>query len=60
MYINKSVPKPKLKIMKTNTNIQVLSNQMFHIWATISSVRAFGLGYDERDPKTNLTGKTGV
>lgn len=45
--------------MKTNTNIQLLSNQMFHLWATISSVCDFGFGgNDYREPKTNLTGKT--
>jgi len=38
--------------MKTNTNIQLLSNQMFHLWATItSSVCTYGFNYNAREPK---------
>jgi len=41
--------------MKTNTNIQLLSNQMFHLWTAITvSVCAFGFGqdsYNVREPK---------
>jgi len=45
--------------MKTNTNIQLLSNQMFHLWATItSSANVFGFDYDVREPK-NLKLKLG-
>lgn len=44
--------------MKSNTNRQTLSNQLFHTWLAISSVRAFMFGYNEIDPKQNLTGDT--
>jgi len=41
--------------MTTNTNIQLLSNQMSHLWATITgSLCAFGFGqdsYNVREPK---------
>lgn len=46
--------------MKTNTNIQQLSNQLHMLWTTIiSSVRAFGFDYNVREPKLILTGDTG-
>jgi len=41
----------QINIMKAIINIQLLSDQMFHLWATISSVRAFGFDYNNREPK---------
>lgn len=59
IYINTREKSHIKLIMKTNTNIQLLSNQMFHLWATItSSANVFGFDYDVREPK-NLKLKLG-
>jgi hypothetical protein len=52
----------KQTMMKINTNIQKLTNQVHNLWSTIdSSVRAYGFSNEDRDydgiaPKTTKLG----